>query len=67
MFIKCECNKTEQKELIKQLKDEGIAYRATTQTTLDETYDESLTEPYALETMKTTTYYVVFHYKGKLV
>ena len=59
MFIKCECDKTEKKELTKQLRDEGLAYRVTTQTTLDETYDE--------KKMKTTTYYVVFHYKGKLV
>ena len=67
MIIKCECNKTEYQELIKQLKEERMAYHATIQTSLDETYDESLTDPYTTETMKTTTYYVVFHYSGKLV
>lgn len=67
MLIKCECNKREYKELIQQLKDEGMAYRATIQTTLDETYDESLTDPFTIETVRFTTYYVVFNYSGKLV
>ena len=67
MIIKCECNKREYHELIKQLKDEKMAYHATIQTSMDETYDESLTDPFTIETMKTTTYHVVFWYDGKLI
>ncbi len=64
MIIKCECNKTEYHELIKQLKDEGLNYRATVQTTLDETYEGDLLNA---EYLKTTQYFVVFWYSGKLI
>jgi len=64
MIIKCECSKTEYKELIQQLKDEGLHYRATVQTVIDETYKGySLCDEY----LKTTTYHVVFWYSGKLI
>ena len=64
MIIKCECTKTEYHELIKQLKDEGLSYRATIHTTLDNVHDEDLPDG---ETLETTQYYVVFWYSGKLI
>lgn len=61
MIIKCECNKTEYREVIKQLKDEGIHYRATVQTTFDQFIDD-VKEEYVC-----TQYFVVFNYSGKLI
>ncbi len=61
MIIKCECNKTEYSELIEQLKDEGIHYCATVQTTFDQFIDDEK-EEYVC-----TQYYVVFNYSGKLI
>ena len=64
MIIKCECNKTEYRELIKQLKDEGMYYRATVQTTLDEVSEFGSDENAKYHT---TEYFVVFCYSGKLI
>jgi hypothetical protein len=62
MKITCECsNKTEYNELIKQLRDEGLDYRATAQETLDGFYKGNpIYNGY-------TQYFVVFWYDGKLI
>lgn len=60
MIIKCECNKTEYHELIKQLKDEGIHYCSTIQNTYQ--FIDDVKEEYVC-----TKYFVVFNYSGKLI
>ena len=61
MIIKCECNKKEYRELIKQLKDEGLHYRATVQPVFDQ-YMDDVNEKYVY-----AQYFVVFNYSGKLI
>ena len=61
MRITCECSKKEYDELIKQLREEGLEYRATTQENLDEFYEgDPIYNGY-------TQYFVVFWYDGKLI